>query len=390
MILDKPFDSIDESDLEALVANQVSECKVIEYKRELPGGKDEDKKEFLHDVSSFANAAGGYLIYGIAAKDAIPVEICGLQDVNLDKEIQRLENMLRDSVEPRIPGVTPKSIPLSSGSGPVIIFRIPQSWAQPHVVKLGGHWRFYSRNSMGKYQLDVSEVRGKFLLSETRAERIRAFRAERLGKVISGETPMKLPEAAMTVFHLVPFGAFDPGFNVDIATLERDVDSLFPIGMSSINGWRYNLDGLLTSVTSNTGFCCSYLQIFRNGCIESVDAYSINKLEKREQLTQINGEDYEKNLTTALSIFLSVQKRLGVEMPFFAMVSLLGVSGCVVKPVEMHENLIRKYNHPIDRDTLLLPEVMIGSFEKEPAEVMRPIFDALWNASGWPRSQAYD
>jgi hypothetical protein len=43
MVLNKPLESIQESDLQALVDNQVTERKTIEYKEALPGNADGDK-----------------------------------------------------------------------------------------------------------------------------------------------------------------------------------------------------------------------------------------------------------------------------------------------------------------------------------------------------------
>ncbi len=50
------IDQITEDDLHALIENSISEGKTIEYKQELPNNSDSAKKEFLADVSSFANA----------------------------------------------------------------------------------------------------------------------------------------------------------------------------------------------------------------------------------------------------------------------------------------------------------------------------------------------
>src|SRR5258708_28643064 len=72
MVLNKSLESIQESDLQALVDNQVTERKTTEYKEALPGNADGDKKEFLADVSSFANASGGDLIYGIKEQSGVP------------------------------------------------------------------------------------------------------------------------------------------------------------------------------------------------------------------------------------------------------------------------------------------------------------------------------
>ncbi|MCK5240903.1 ATP-binding protein [bacterium] len=48
-----------------MISNQIQESRTIEYKESLPGNSDQDKREFLADISSFANAAGGDLLYGI-------------------------------------------------------------------------------------------------------------------------------------------------------------------------------------------------------------------------------------------------------------------------------------------------------------------------------------
>lgn len=111
----KIFDSINAEDILALQADEVSEGKILEYKRSLPGDGDEDRKEFLKDASSFANTAGGYLIFGIEEKGGVPTSIPGIGPVNPDKERQRLENMLRDGIAPRIPGVHIRDVQLADG-----------------------------------------------------------------------------------------------------------------------------------------------------------------------------------------------------------------------------------------------------------------------------------
>lgn len=381
----KPLDSIEGSDLQALVDNRVPEGKTIEYKESLPLDDYESKREFLADVSSFANAAGGHLIYGIREESGEPVEPCGLQSINADNEILRLENLIRDSIEPRIPGVSMRAVPLQTAEVAIII-RIPRSWALPHVVRFQKHWRFYSRNSAGKYPLDVSELRAAFALSETTAERIRNFRAERLSMIVAGETPVAVGEGPKIVLHIIPFGAFGPAVKFDVASLAQDPrDSrLKPIDTTD-SDYRLNFDGFLTYELSSRP-TCSYLQVFRNGSIEAVEVHIMRKVEDKRYLPS----SYEVELLEALPRFLSVQKQLGVEPPLFVMLSLLEVSGYTMWltrpgfPPRLYDR------HPIDRDTLLLPETMVESFECDLAEVIRPIFDAVWNAAGLPRSMNYD
>lgn len=110
---DKPLASISEADLQYLLVNKIHESKDIEYKRSLPGNADSDKKEFLADVTSFANTKGGHLIYGIEETGGVPTAIPGLTVPDLDAAIQRLESLIRDGFQPRLTGVQIKAIPLS-------------------------------------------------------------------------------------------------------------------------------------------------------------------------------------------------------------------------------------------------------------------------------------
>lgn len=45
---------------------------------------------------------------------------------------------------------------------------------------------------------------------------------------------------------------------------------------------------------------------------------------------------------------------------------------------------------PFDREDILLLERLLETFEIDAAAVLRPTFDAVWNAGGWPRSVYYD
>jgi predicted HTH transcriptional regulator len=64
-ILGKLLHNATLDDLRTLVANQIPESPILEYKEALPTRSDGDRKEFLADVSAFANTSGGVIIYGI-------------------------------------------------------------------------------------------------------------------------------------------------------------------------------------------------------------------------------------------------------------------------------------------------------------------------------------
>lgn len=389
MTLNKPLESIEESDLQALIDNQVAECKTIEYKEALPGNSDGDKKEFLADVSSFANASGGDLIYGIKEQAGLPIELSGLSVSDVDAEILRLESCIQTGIAPRLfrmVDIHPVSLP--SKQQYTIIIRLRKSWISPHTVTFKNDSKFYSRSSKGKYQLDVSELRNAFLLSETAAERIRNFRTERLGNIIAGETPVKLDEDfPKLVLHIVPFNSFEPTANFDLNSLSRNYKGMLePLSWLMNKGGysspRYNFDGLVRGDISTR----SYTQVFRNGSIEVVDNFILRTA--MEQL--ISAILYEKGILVGLKSYFDAQKQLGVEPPLFVMVSFLDVKGYGITFERFYSGRYDKKDYEIDRANLIVPEILTDNYDCDFAEIMKPIFDTIANAARWPRSMSYD
>lgn len=384
-MIGKNIDQITEEDLQALKDNKVLEGKTIEYKQSLPGKGETDKIEFLADVSSFANASGGDLIFGIIEdrNTGLPEQIEGLTVENVDQEISRLDSMIRDGIEPRILGINLKSVKLLNAKTALII-RIPKSWIAPHHVVYGGHDKFYSRSANGKYPLDVAELRIAFNLSETIAERIRRFREERISKIFANETPVPFYETAKIALHLIPIISFSPAQSYEISRIASHPEKMGPI---YCRGWsnRYNFDGFLTYAEGKDGISYSYVQLFRNGIIEAVEG---RLLQPNNSKLIIPSVAYEEALIKALPQYLSILETLNVELPVFIFLTLLGVKGYSM-PVK-DTKYWRYEGHTIDRDILLLPEKIIESYEVAAKDVLRPFFDSIWNACGFPRSLNYD
>lgn len=388
----KRFDEITKEDIESLVANGVREGRTIEYKQQLPTGRDDDKKEFLADISSFANASGGDLIYGVeesrdgAGKPTgLPEAAIGLAGINADQEVRRLENMIRDAIEPRIPGIQIRPIDGFS-TGPVIIIRIPHSWASPHMVTFKVSPRFFSRTSAGKAPLDVPEIRAAFVQSEELPERIRRFREQRLGLILAGEAPLQIIPGPRAVFHVVPVSAFHAAQQIDVVAFSNGQRHLPPLGASGWNG-RLNLDGYVSYAggREDDNRCHSYSQIFRNGSIEAVDVVNYSGI--HEQKNFIPSVAYEKDIITCFYSCLKVYRELAIEPPFTVMLSFVGVKGhfLYVDAFRFGHN-----STVLDRDTLLIPEIVLEDYPSAPEKALRPIFDLVWQSFGFARSFNYD
>jgi hypothetical protein len=384
MLNSKSLDELDERWLSSLVDGQVSEARQVEYKLTVPSEDDSSKKEFLADVSSFANASGGYLIIGMQAKEGLPTAVVGIDCDDADSELLRMENIVRDGLEPRVQGIMAKWLRLSSGRY-AFVFRIPKSWSKPHVVNYRKHWRFYSRNSAGKYPLDVSEVRAAFVAGATLSDRIRLFRDERIGSAMADQLPMQLGEGGRVMLHLVPFAAFDPGIEIPLRYSADTRHLLEPIGGPS-QDQSYNFDGLLAIGSRDRADCTGYVQVFRNGIIEAIDA---SLLRPGSDGKSIPSTLLEVHLIDALGRFLRAQTIMGVSPPISLMLSLVGVSGYVMA-VRQKLDPWREHRRPIDRDVLLVPEVILEDYPARIAEALEPAMDAVWNAAGWPSWLEFD
>lgn len=110
------YPTFDKSFLLSLINNKIPESKTLDYKRDKIGRKDTDKKEFLFDVSSFANADGGNLILGIdegeSEEKGFPKSIDGIDVSNIDDEKLYLEQLIYTGIEPKVFGITIHSIEL--------------------------------------------------------------------------------------------------------------------------------------------------------------------------------------------------------------------------------------------------------------------------------------
>ena len=391
----KPLVELEKNDIELIIKNGEIENRTLDYKQELPGNKDQDKVECLADISSFANASGGYIIYGLADKrDAegkntgIP-EYLGLGIVNIDQEKQRFENMLLNGIAPRINGIQFKEVG-GFDNGPVFVIYIPRSWAAPHMVKFKNHYRFYSRNSSGKYPLDIDEIRAAFAQSEALPERIREFRLHRIAKIIEGDTSVSLLQGLKYVLDIIPFDAFKHGTLHDLSTFVFPGKEKLPLAhWGGQIHTKYNLEGVVASRVVGPDWKLEtyvYTQLYRNGIIEAVwMPYNPNTEGHVENDICV---EYEKSVVSSIEKFFGIQKGLGVAPPICTMVSLLETKGRGLTEKTYVDHASQVLNSlSLKEERLLLPEVIFESFDVNVLEGMKPVFDIVLNAAGVSRAE---
>jgi hypothetical protein len=85
--------------------------------------------------------------------------------------------------------------------------------------------------------------------------------------------------------------------------------------------------------------------------------------------------------------YLTTLKNLEFAPPLFILISFLNVKGYSMSVGMNHWS---RTAAPIDRDTLLLPEIVLDSYETNIPGLLRSAFDAVWQACGWERSIHFD
>ncbi|HBY61268.1 MAG TPA: hypothetical protein DEH78_15720 [Solibacterales bacterium] len=376
-LFDKQLESLTEDDLLSLVENQVREGYQIEYKQAVSFKEKQDKLDFLAGITSFANTVGGDFLIGVSETSGLPVSVLGWDAVDVDREKQRIENLLRDSVEPRL-SCNLREIRLRNGKS-VLVIRVPWSWAQPHMVRVEQVNRFYYRHSAGKDIMNVAQLRAAFALTTRLEEQIATFRSERTFGIKSGtDTRLASPPGPTVVVHVVPFESFRAGFALDLETAMRQAqEGLLPLGTGS-NGHTYTLDGILCY--DERPACNAYVQVFRNGVIETA---SRKLLAFGRPDKVIPSRALPDHVWKFVGSAMEFYHRINVPPPAAAMMSLINVQGFEFATSPEYGFGCRP--DPVDREDLILPSVIIKDFSTPAVDLCRPMFDALFNAAGYPK-----
>jgi len=226
--------------------------------------------------------------------------------------------------------------------------------------------------------MDVSELRHAFLVTNGVIKQIKDWRLERVMKIASFETPVRLQSCPILILHLIPFEAISGELLIDPKEYYQKKELL---GGLSTSTWshRYNLDGFLTyDKFEDKDIYRWYLQCFRNGSIELADTYLLDHGDLPFQFI-------ETSIIKSLGNYLKALSEIGIKMPLVITMSFVNVKG--LKATNSYWGVKQV---PIDRDDILLPEIILESRPDNIPSILKPIFDSMWNAVGLPGSISYD
>src|SRR6516165_998237 len=142
------------ADLERLIAEGISESLTLEYKRSAALANDsKSRDELCKDVSAFANAAGGQIVYGMEDDKNVPTKL----DEGIGPPITKewIEQVLDSRVQPRIEGLVITPIQLTKGHA--FVLTIPQATSRaPHQAP---DKKYYKRQNFQSSPMEDYEIR---------------------------------------------------------------------------------------------------------------------------------------------------------------------------------------------------------------------------------------
>lgn len=362
--------------IQNLVSEGPPEGKTLEYKKDITIDTESDKKEFLADVSSFANTLGGQLVYGVREDGGLPVELKPMIVDDMDSLKLKIDGIIASGIKPRLKY---SLIEVQTGNGYVILLNVEKGWNPPHRIIFKSWDKFYARNTAGKYPLDTEELRLIFTSSQTLRDRVGNFVDERRLKILSDELPIPMWKGGKLVLHLIPLESYSDNFRVDIKKwgLENDLAPIFHRGWSH----QRNFEGQLVYTRDSDQNTFSYVQLYTNGIIEAVDATLLSHAV--DESPSIPSSEYEDRLSLALGRYLSFYKKIGINIPILCSLSLCGVRNYVLSTNSYRRSKLNK-------DHLFLPFTMIETYQSDSTDILKSSFDLIWNAFGFDGSQNYD
>ena len=381
----KPIDSITKDDIEYLIKNQIPEGYNLEYKESI----SENRDKFLESTTAFANADGGILIIGIREvknnetdEKVERYEICGLME-DIDELICKMENWLRDHVQDRLLGYQIVPIKLD-GNKTIILIKIEKSLNPPHMVKVSKNQRFYIRNSAGKHEMDIHEIRASVLSGYYYEEKALEFIELRQMKLEFNKGVLPLSSrSGLLVIHLIPIMSLKDRFLYPSKALSENNGNLEPL--TSYNYSKlYNIHGYVNySIDDASKKVISYVQFFRNGSIEAVDCFGDQLIIKKS----IPVHEIQNKLSDRIYKYLKCQAQIGVQPPILLQVALIGVRDYMTSSNSMAST---PFKNQIFEDNINLQDITINEYpvdKNEFEKLLVPVSDSLWNATGYDGSR---
>ncbi|KPF70330.1 hypothetical protein IP84_00810 [beta proteobacterium AAP99] len=388
IVLAKELADLTEADIQALIDDRTPESMTLEFKRDLPGKDDKGRIELYKDVCALANSDGGDLVFGVAESDGCAGSIAPITGENADDATRRIKQYLDLGVEPRLARLPVKAVPVAGGY--VLVMRVPASFDGPHWVRVTNESRRFVYRDGGRVaDMNYSQVQSAYLGADRLSNAQRAFRSRRISEALE-DVPMPLSvPSGVVMLHLVPHAALAGRLRPDMADLFRQGYVKLGAPFWSDFDRRTTVDGLVVYEAPDEDGVDAYIQVFRDGCLESVFCPTLEVIAGApvDGAAQISGRSLAQSYKSDVERFVRFARAYGAVGRAALGAAVLHAAG-----VRLSTGSVRRGRRfPADRDPLIIPEVIIERLEddEEVGAAIRTGLDMVWQAFGEPRCTCY-
>jgi len=360
---------------------QLLESRTLEFKREF-ARTDAGRKSLVKAVTALANTAGGDLVIGVDEKGGSVSGIPGIETDDPDGYILRESERLRTGVEPPLPPFDFRPYQVAEGKW-IFVLRVLRSWVGPHRSLIDKE--FYVRAPGQSIALSVPELRTAFGLRDSGADRIDAFRRDRLARLFAGDTPVPLVKGAVAVLHLASLSVFIERAPVDIVNMHRRGTHMpLPLGAQGRDA-SVNLHGVCNSRPLGAEGSHGYGHAFRNGAYETVQ---VRDRGGDQEPPIFIADTLARDIMNAVRYGLSFYKAYDLPHPIVVMFSIVDGGDARLRVPALEGGYFDR--GPTGEDVIAFPEVLIEREDADVAASIRPILDMLYNAFGQMGCTLYD
>jgi hypothetical protein len=200
-LLGSRLELVQYAELMTLISNQVPEAFDLDFKSEMYGSSDRDRRDAATDVAALANTAGGLLVLGVEEDDQARAKAApGL--VLSEADERRIRQIVGSQVVP-MPVIDVLRVEDSDRPGHgLMLIAVPRSPLAPHAVLVNDGLRYPKRNGATTRYLSEPEVaaayRERFAATRRQVDRARDIEADAVSRLATTE------DQAWVVVSLVP------------------------------------------------------------------------------------------------------------------------------------------------------------------------------------------
>ncbi|MBA3939589.1 MAG: hypothetical protein C0520_00100 [Sphingopyxis sp.] len=371
-MIDRALDAITLSDIEDLVRFKRSEGRTLDFKATFPDAGHKGVRDFLADVTAFANSGGGDLVIGVTEDDnGDAAEVLGISRDNLDENLRRIEDQLRSCVDPRVPDFRIHRVDLPDGKV-VLVLRVGASLIAPHRVTFDRSSRFYRRTNRANSDMSTAEIRQAFAASEDTPRKIRDLHRQALAAAEGADMPVRLRGEPAAILTIAPLSVLREARSLPVG---RD-DVVFPPRMTGAINTVVGLDSVIvhSPVDDGSGAVRTFSINHRRGYIDH--AWTIGH--EKDGTTYVWQDNFVVKIEEAARSTLARLRAHGIEGPWIVMATLIRIKGARLFLGD------HQLSEPAWQDPAFLGEIIDDRLDKD---ALKPFVDGFWRVFGVDAAQ---